>query len=61
MDIKDTIKNNLNEKAILEYPVFYFALPENVQRYREQPYLEGNWLGFILRFLRISEERLITI
>ena len=41
MDIKETIKDSLKDQSILEYPVFHFVLPEYVQKYREEPYLQG--------------------
>ena len=48
MDIKETIQNNLKDQSILEYPVFHFVLPENVQQYREEPYLQGRMLSILL-------------
>ncbi|XP_066935907.1 box C/D snoRNA protein 1-like [Clytia hemisphaerica] len=40
MNIEGTIKDGLQSKSILEYPVFYLVLAENVQQFREEPYLQ---------------------
>lgn len=40
LGIEDTIKNGLMNKSVLEYPVFHIVYPENVEKYREEPYLQ---------------------
>ena len=41
LDIADTIKNGLMNKSVLEYPVFHIVFPENTEKYKEEPYLQG--------------------